>query len=289
MKKHGTEWTARGICLLVVIFVMTLVLSGIALAQEPSTSSIPAQGPAPKVKELGQQNPASVLFIGNSFFYYNSSMHNHVAKFVAEGISAHKFRATSVTISGAGLDWHDVNSYFRPNGIGTYSFVAGNKVVFNDPKQKLFEVAILLDCSQCPIHPTLKSIFTEYAKKHSETVRKNGAKPVFFMSWAYADAPEMTQQLADAYTQAANDNDALVIPAGLSFAKSIAQRPEINLYVPDKRHPSMAGTYLAAATVYATLFKQSPVGLGYTAGLDKEVARFLQEVAWETVQEYFNQ
>ena len=144
----------------------------------------------------------------------------------------------------------------------------------------------MMDCSQCPIHPTLKEVFTEYAKKHSDTVRKHGAVPVFFMSWAYQDAPEMTQSLADAYTVAGNANQALVIPAGLAFARSIAQRPELSLYVADKRHPSLAGTYLAAATTYAALFKKSPVGLKYNAGLTPEVAAHLQQVAWDTVQQY---
>ncbi len=78
----------------------------------------------------------------------------------------------------------------------------------------------------------------------------------------------------------------MVIPAGLAFARSTAVRPELNLYVADKRHPSLAGTYLAAATTYATLFKRSPVGLSYTAGLDPAIARHLQTVAWETVQDY---
>ena len=32
------------------------------------------------------------------------------------------YRDTSVTISGSGFDWHDVESYFRPNAIGNYSF-----------------------------------------------------------------------------------------------------------------------------------------------------------------------
>jgi len=27
-----------------------------------------------------------------------------------------------VTIGGSGFDWHDVESYFRPNAIGNYSF-----------------------------------------------------------------------------------------------------------------------------------------------------------------------
>lgn len=175
---------------------------------------------------------------------------------------------------------------FAPNAISRYSFVADNKVVFNK-LDKLFDAAIMMDCSQCPLHPQLKGIFTEYTKKHSDTVRKFGAKPVFFMSWAYQDAPEMTAQLAEAYTKAANDNGALVIPAGLAFARSIAQKPEINLYMPDLRHPTLAGTYLGACTSYAALYKRSPVGNTYTAGLDAATAAHLQKVAWETVQDYF--
>jgi hypothetical protein len=240
----------------------------------------------PSVKEIGPVPPASVIYIGNSFFYYNNSLHGHVGNMVSEGLKGHKYRSSSVTISGSGMDWHDVESYFRPNGIGKYSFVENNRVVFNPPEGKLFEVAVMMDCSQCPIHPTLKPVFTEYAKKHSDTVRKHGAVPVFFMSWAYQDAPEMTQGLADAYTVAGNANQALVIPAGLAFARSIALRPELNLYVADKRHPSLEGTYLAAATTYATLFNKSPVGLTYSAGLKPEVAAHLQQVAWATVQQY---
>ena len=82
----------------------------------------------------------------------------------------------------------------------------------------------------------------------------------------------MTAALAEAYTQAANQNDAFVIPAGLAFARSLARRPELILHASDKRHPSLAGTYLAACTVYAALFKKSPEGLGYTAGLDAGTA-----------------
>ncbi len=244
------------------------------------------QPAAPMAKEMRSGPPASVIYIGNSFFYYNNSMHGQINAMVREGLPQHKYRGSSVTISGSGLDWHDVESYFRPDGIGKYSFVADNKVVFNKNEGALFEVAVMMDCSQCPIHPTLKTVFTEYAKKHSDTVRRHGATPAFFMSWAYADAPEMTQQLADAYTQAGKDNNAIVIPAGLAFARSLALRPDVRLTIADKRHPTPEGTYLAAATVYATLFNKSPVGLKYSATLKADVAGHLQQVAWETVQAY---
>ena len=229
--------------------------------------------------------PASAIFIGNSFFYFNNGITAHLAPLVREGQGAAPFRSTMVTISGSGMDWHDVNSYSRPNAIGAYSFDAGNNVVFNRPA-RLFDVAVLMDCSQCPLHPQLKDAFREFAKKHADTVRSHGTRPVFFMSWAYADKPEMTQPLAAAYTEAGKANDAAVIPAGLAFANAIAARPALNLYAPDKRNPSVAGSYLSACTTYASLFGKSPVGFKYTAGLDADTALFLQTVAWNTVTAY---
>ncbi len=230
--------------------------------------------------------PGKVIYIGNSFFYYNNSMHGHIREMVLEGMKGQKYNGVSVTISGSGLDWHDVASYFRPDGIGRYSFTAKNEVIFNPPSGKVFDVAVMMDCSQCPIHDQLKITFAEYAKKHVDTVRKNKAEPVFFMSWAYQDKPEMTQQLADAYTKMGNTHKAMVIPAGLAFAESIAQRPDINLYAVDKRHPSLAGTYLAGLVTYGALFKVSPVGLKYSAGLPADVVDHLQKVAQKTLSSY---
>ena len=242
----------------------------------------------PKLTDVGMESPKSTIYIGNSFFYYNNSLHSHVLSMrrAADPQNKGAYRATSVTISGSGFDWHDVGHYFRADAIGRYSFDDSNNIVFNK-LDKLFDVAIVMDCSQCPIHPQLGAIFTEFAKKSSDAARKNGAKPVFFMSWAYADKPEMTAQLAEAYTKAGNENDAFVIPAGLAFAASVAKRPDLNLYAPDKRHPSMLGTYLSAATVYASLYRESPVGNSYAAGIDTDTARFLQTVAWEAVQGYY--
>jgi hypothetical protein len=242
----------------------------------------------PAVTSLGPDFPKSGIFIGNSFYYYNNGLPGHVSLLEKAADPDHKqdYRNTMVTIGGSGFDWHDVESYFRPNAIGSYSFDDNNNVVFNTPG-KLFDVAVMMDCSQCPIHPRLKSVFTEYAKKNSEIVRAHGARPVFFMSWAYADKPEMTAQLAEAYTIAGNDNNALVIPAGLAFARAHAQQPELVLHAPDKRHPSLAGTYLASCVVYAALTGRSPVGNSYLAGIDEPTARLLQTVAWETVQDYY--
>ena len=62
--------------------------------------------------------------------------------------------------------------------------------------------------------------------------------------------------------------------------------PDINLYVPDKRHPTLDGTYLGACTVLASLYGVNPEGNAYPAGPDAATAKFLQTVAWQTVQAY---
>lgn len=262
-----------------------VLLASIAVALAPLAAMAQTK---PMVTSLGPDFPKSVMFVGNSFFYYNNGMPGHVTLLekAADPANANAFRNTMVTIGGSGFDWHDMASYFRPNAIGSYSFDENNNVVFNT-RDKLYDAVVMMDCSQCPIHPKLKSIFTDYAKKNSEIARSHKATPILFMSWAYADKPEMTAQLAEAYTIAGNDNNALVIPAGLAFAQSIKLKPDLNLYVADKRHPSLAGTYLGACVVFAALTGRSPVGNSYHAGLDGPTAQFLQTVAWDTVKAYY--
>lgn len=262
-------------------------LQGLLLAGAALLLGACASTPAPAPAASGPEQTKAVLWVGNSFFYYNNSMHGHVGQLIQGATSGDKagHRAVSATISGSGINWHDLESHFKPGGVGSYSFDRNNNVVFNT-FTKPFDVVLMMDCSQCPIHPQLQKFFYDYAQKNSDIARKNGARPAFFMSWAYQDKPEMTEQLAAEYTKAGRLHNALVVPAGLAFAASIKARPDLNLYVADKRHPSLAGTYLAACTVLASLYKTNPEGNSYTAGLDPETARFLQGVAWRTVQGY---
>ena len=44
----------------------------------------------------------SVLWIGNSFFYYNNSMHGHYNELANAADPGGKYRGTSVTVSGSG-------------------------------------------------------------------------------------------------------------------------------------------------------------------------------------------
>lgn len=239
----------------------------------------------PKRTDIGEE-VGSILYVGNSYLSFNNGIGWHVSRLHGSTDPARRLRATSVAITGGGLDWHDVDSYFRPKVIGSYSFDEANNVVFND-LERLFDVVLMMDCSQCPIHPQLRAAFRASAKRHSDTVRRHGATPAFLMTWAYQDRPLMTAELAEAYTSVGNDNDALVVPAGLAFAAALERKPDLRLLMDDKSHPTLAGTYLAACTVYAALFRRSPVGLVHIGDLDTATARFLQSMAFETVESYY--
>jgi hypothetical protein len=264
------------------LFIFCAALWLAACAQTPPAS--------PAATAASRTPPQSMLWVGNSFFYYNNSMHGHVGSLLRASTEGNRgWRQTSATISGSGLNWHDMESHFKEGGMGSYSFVAGNKVEFNTGARKLpklWDAVLMMDCSQCPVHPQLSPLFEESVAKNAAITRSHGAEPILFMSWAYQDAPEMTATLADAYLKMAAAHQTRVVPAGPAFARSIAKRPELNLYVADKRHPSLAGTYLAACTVLASVYRINPVGNSYTAGLPADVAAHLQAIAAETVRDF---
>lgn len=240
----------------------------------------------PIVKSISR--PKALLYVGNSFFFFNNGTHRLVRRMLQKAPEQPKFRSNMVAINGASLSWHDVESYFRANAISSYSFDADNNVVFRDPKEKLWDTVLLHDSSQGPIHPLLSNEFEKYACMDAEICRAHGAEPVFIISWAYSDKPEMTVELADAITKVANDNNALAIPTGLAFALARKHRPNLKLYIEDKRHPTIAGTYLSACTIIASLFGIDVRNIPFNAELECEIAGFLREVANETTNRFFS-
>jgi hypothetical protein len=89
----------------------------------------------------------------------------------------------------------------------------------------------------------------------------------------------MTDRLRSSYKLMADENEALLAPVGMAWKKAWETDATIDLWSSDNSHPSVAGSYLAACVFYTTLFKKTPVGLTYNAGLSVANAHFLQEVA----------
>ena len=136
---------------------------------------------------------------------------------------------------------------------------------------------------------------TPFARKLDSLVHVSSpcAETVFYMTWGrkYGDASNcanyppictfsgMTDRLRSSYKFMADENEALLAPVGMAWKKAWESDSSINLWSSDNSHPSVAGSYLAACVFYTTLFKKTPVGLTYNAGLSGANALFLQGVA----------
>ncbi len=136
---------------------------------------------------------------------------------------------------------------------------------------------------------------TPFARKLDSLVHAASpcAETVFYMTWGrkFGDASNcanyppvctfsgMTDRLRSSYKLMADENEALLAPVGMAWKKAWETDATIDLWSSDNSHPSVAGSYLAACVFYTTLFKKTPVGLTYNAGLSGANALFLQEVA----------
>ncbi|PAU73905.1 SGNH/GDSL hydrolase family protein [Halomonas salipaludis] len=238
---------------------------------------------SPAITSPTSQNPAQILYVGNSYFYYNNSLHNYVRRMAVAAYPdmEDRLNSKSATISGAYLAQHDVTSYLFPGALG-----------LSDP----FDLVILGGHSTASLTPEKQEAFRVAVTAHDAAIKASGAQTVLYMTPAYNEYhsnfdPEMQDKVDELYTRVGNEVDALVIPAGLAFAKAYEQRPDIELHVDyDGSHPTPLGSYLAAATVFATLYDTPITGNPYTyyGLIDEEDAAFLQAVAEETVEEYFS-
>lgn len=164
-----------------------------------------------------------------------------------------------------------------------------------------WDFVVLQEQSQRPSFPPAQVAVEvlPYARQLDSLILLNNpcSETVFYMTWGrkYGDASNcaawppvctfsgMQQQLRQAYLQMGDDNNALVAPCGMAWQESWTTDSSINLWIGDNSHPSLEGSYLTACVFYATIFRKSPLGANYTAGLQPTVAGFLQQVAHQTV------
>ena len=231
--------------------------------------------------------PKRILFIGNSFSFYNNGIHNHLGSLIrgAGEWQNRQNRLRLSTLSGGHIQEHRADLAF----------------VLNDSAQN-WQAIVLQGHSNEPISSKKNEDFVLATTRAIQQIKAKGIQPILFMTWGYKSKPNMGADLANIYTKLANDLDVLVVPVGLAFAEVERNLKHIELFVPDVlgvnkqaqltyrkdwKHPSEAGTYLAACVFYATLYQRSPEGLVFTGKLDKDTALALQKVSWDVTQQFF--
>jgi hypothetical protein len=107
-----------------------------------------------------------------------------------------------------------------------------------------------------------------FARALDAEVEALGARTVFFMTWPDEDdEPEEFDKLrgvpggTEGYVPIAFELDAALAPVGWVFRELLAGDPQADVWDQDGHHASERGRYLAALTLYAAIFGESPVGL----------------------------
>jgi len=148
-----------------------------------------------------------------------------------------------------------------------------------------FDIVVLQEFSTGPL--TDKERFFKYARLFDEQIKLNGAKTLFYLTWARQNTPQMQTLLTDAYTAIAQELGAGVVPAGPAWQMVLKNNPDISLYIYDGSHPTIAGSYLTACVFYEKLYGKSALGLpasiqikdGPRYEVDAKVAEALQRAA----------
>ena len=223
-----------------------------------------------------------VLFIGNSYTYYNNlpEMISNIANDLGDTVN------------------YDQNT---PGGTSLYAH-SQNQTTINKINQQNWDFIVLQDQSQRPsLSPSyVAASVYPYATQLVNLINSNYicSEPVFYMTWGrkYGDQTNcqsyppvctflgMQERLRDSYLTMGLDNNASVSPVGIAFKNSISLDSTIDLYTSDNSHPSIYGSYLAACTFYSTIFKKSSVGCSFKPNaINQSDALFLQQVASSTV------
>ena len=234
-----------------------------------------------KTLHMEERSPLRVLFIGNSYTYYNEvwTMFEGIAR--ADGravITDHVTKGGWTLEKMASLD-------------DEYGKQVQEKLT--DPEAH-YDVVFLQEQSLLPaIAPEL---FFAAVRRLCQKVREEkGADVVLYQTWGRkTGSPQleennltnesMTKLLAKSYGAAADECETALSPVGTAFYDVYTHHPEIELYNPDRSHPSAIGTYLAALCHFATVYQKTPIGNTYApTDADAEAVQILQQAAHDAV------
>gem|GEM_PF-1309147 len=226
---------------------------------------------------FGNSQTRRVLFIGNSYTFYND-MPQIVANLASSG--------------GATLIW-------QSSALPGYTLQqhSSNSTTLGLIQQGGWDYVILQEFSQYPSEPlsTVEVYVYPYARNlHSQVNSYNtNARTMFYMTWGRRDGdadrcarlPEVCTYIGmddltrERYMYMAIDNQAEVSPVGAVWRNIRQNFPAIELYNIDGSHPSEAGSYAAACAFYAAIFRKDPSLLTYNYTLSATDAANIRNAA----------
>ena len=236
--------------------------------------------------------PLRVLFIGNSYTFYNNLPDTIATLGARDGAN---WTVKRYLRGGASFRTH----WFDNLGEAAERVSDAKK---RDPtrvggldkllKEK-WDAVVLQGQSQEAIKA--REEFLEYGRKLAEKIKASGCSRILlYQTWARQAIPDQQSGLSEGYDTLAAATGAEVVRVGDAWAAAFKARPGLVLHVKDGSHPNDRGSYLAACLFYRALSGRKAKGLPYdlpnvkwrrgggTApcyNLDAEIASFLQGIA----------
>ena len=197
-----------------------------------------------------------VLFIGNSFTYFNDMPYTFLN--MAKTVDPDS-RVESIAYGGYSL------AQYCDEDTEVGRLVISKIVSYE------WDYVVLQEQS---LHPcTDEKGFVSAVKRLCGIVSQIGAKVILYQTWAYAENTdkllstgmsyrEMSEKLVAAYGKAAVESGATVAPVGEMFAR-VKDSDYITRLINanDGYHPSSTGSYLAACVIFRTITGKSTIGL----------------------------
>ena len=245
---------------------------------EPTTEeATQPEDPGTDSQPLDKTKQYRILFIGNSYTHYNDmpDLFKNVAKAAGYNVIVDTVTKGSYTMQ----------KFADPND--TYGAQVHAKL-----KANKYDYVIIQEQSARPASDP--ALFYDGARALDKLIKENGAKTVLYATWGYQTGNNnlskngwtnetMTWKLAASYTAISEELDALIAYAGLAFFDIFAGNKGVNLYDADKTHPSLEGSYLAALTIFSTIFGETPVGISFRSTISEADAAILQQAAYDAV------
>ncbi|MDN5202285.1 hypothetical protein QQ008_12945 [Fulvivirgaceae bacterium BMA10] len=183
-----------------------------------------------------------ILFAGNSYTYYENLP--QIISVISDS-SKTKLITKKSTAGGVYLSDH----WHSKNGLKTKELIANGN----------FDIVVLQEQSMGTI--TAPDSVHVYAKLLCDFIRKNGAKPYLYMTWAREKVPQQQKTISKVYSEVATKNKAGLVPVGEAWQLARQLRPNIRLYIADGSHPSALGSFLTACVFVKTILQKLPQNL----------------------------
>jgi hypothetical protein len=103
-----------------------------------------------------------------------------------------------------------------------------------------------------------------------------------YCSPVFANFNHMQDSLTSAYLEISEQLNIQCAPVGVTW-QNILNDTTLVLHSGDNSHPNIDGSYVAALTIFSSIWKKSSFGLTYTAGLTSQLAQYYQSKSDNTV------